>query len=237
MRAILTDASTLQSTEQIFDQLALKSQILPVIGSGTEACDSPVGYRPGRNDMHRGSAKAMKRLSAIVLTSLCLACGAISHAEDVKSAEDLLHRWERTQNLVEPETQVRRTKSLKGVKVEVVVETESRENFDNIHFAFDSGRLEGETTFRQLDEIAKAMRDVGDSGFLIEGHTCDLGTESHNKGLSERRAYAVIKYLVAQGVRPSHLQGAGFGFERPAMPNTSEGNRAQNRRVQFFKKA
>ena len=69
----------------------------------------------------------------------------------------------------------------------------------------------------------------------IQGHTDNKGLAEYNKGLSERRAASVMKYLVTHGVSSSRLTSHGYGMERPVVPNDTDQNRALNRRVQFVR--
>jgi outer membrane protein OmpA-like peptidoglycan-associated protein len=69
----------------------------------------------------------------------------------------------------------------------------------------------------------------------VQGHTDNRGSANYNKGLSNRRAGSVMKYLVSHGVSPDRLTSQGYGFDRPLVPNTSDQNRALNRRVQFVR--
>lgn len=67
----------------------------------------------------------------------------------------------------------------------------------------------------------------------VAGHTCDLGPAAHNQRLSERRAQAVRDFLVNNGVSADRLVVRGYGEDRPKLPNTSDSNRQQNRRVEL----
>lgn len=158
------------------------------------------------------------------------------HAQDVVPAETLAKKWKRTKSLAEPKQETRRTKGVSLEIVEVKVDADTQERFPNLQFAKDSDKLEGEITFQQLAEIARAMKMAGSEKFLIEGHTCDLGTMEHNKDLSQRRAASVIAELVHLGVPPERLQPLGFGQEQPLMENSTEKIRIQNRRVQVYRK-
>ena len=89
---------------------------------------------------------------------------------------------------------------------------------------------------QQLAEIAKGMTAAGTEHFLIEGHTCDLGSDHHNLTLSQQRALAVKAQLVSLGVPAQRLQVIGFGETEPVTANTDETARSQNRRVQIFRK-
>ena len=64
----------------------------------------------------------------------------------------------------------------------------------------------------------------------IDGYTDDLPVPGGNLSLSWRRARAVLRWLVAHGVRPSRLQAVGYGSADPSAPNTPRGQ-PLNRRV------
>lgn len=66
----------------------------------------------------------------------------------------------------------------------------------------------------------------------IHGHTDSIGTEAYNQKLSERRAQAVINYLLEKGVDSARLASKGFGESSPVAPNTTPAQRQKNRRVE-----
>lgn len=98
-------------------------------------------------------------------------------------------------------------------------------------FAFDSAVLTGAAK-AELAPLVERLREHSVREVEITGHTCDIGTEAYNQGLSERRAASVRDWLVAQGVDPSRLRVAGRGELEPRFPNDSRENRARNRRVE-----
>ena len=67
----------------------------------------------------------------------------------------------------------------------------------------------------------------------VQGHTDNLGDARYNRELSQRRAEAVMKWLVEHGVEPMRLTAKGFGPDQPAFDNRTEEGRRQNRRVEF----
>lgn len=84
----------------------------------------------------------------------------------------------------------------------------------------------------QLDDLLTALRsDTRVSRIRIVGHTCDLGSEAYNQGLSERRARAVADFFASHGVAPGEMDIIGEGESNPRFPNDGEANRAKNRRV------
>ncbi len=65
----------------------------------------------------------------------------------------------------------------------------------------------------------------------IGGHTDSTGTSKYNQQLSEKRAQAVINYLVKKGVAAKRLTARGVGESQPVASNSSEKGRHKNRRV------
>ena len=84
-----------------------------------------------------------------------------------------------------------------------------------------------------LDKLVKIFNDYPETNILIEGHTDDVGDAAYNESLSERRAEAVGNYLKAANVSPTRLTIKWYGETQPKVENTSDANRALNRRVEF----
>lgn len=105
---------------------------------------------------------------------------------------------------------------------------------ESILFGYGSARLM-ESSFLQLAEIAAALKDPRLAAipfFLVDGHTCDIGSESNNCRLSWERAKSVVYHLITVGrVPPDRLKARGFGEYAPMVDNISEANRRLNRRV------
>lgn len=66
----------------------------------------------------------------------------------------------------------------------------------------------------------------------IVGHTCSIGTETYNQGLSERRAQSVYDYFILKDLKAGRFGVKGHGETRPAADNASRAGRVQNRRVE-----
>ena len=78
------------------------------------------------------------------------------------------------------------------------------------------------------------MNAYPDYELLISGHTALAGKAETRQTLSEQRAAAVANYLIELGVREQHhIFTHGFGAEKPIAPNTTEANKARNRRVEI----
>ncbi len=67
----------------------------------------------------------------------------------------------------------------------------------------------------------------------LEGNTDERGTREYNIGLGERRAQAVRRALMLQGVSENQLTTVSFGAERPAVEGDDEAAWAKNRRVEL----
>lgn len=103
---------------------------------------------------------------------------------------------------------------------------------------FDSGSAAlNDTSISIFDEIIQILDDYPDYNINIKGHTDNIPISTalfpSNWELSAVRATTVLKYLVEKGISPKRLTATGYGDVLPLVPNTSEENRAQNRRVEF----
>jgi outer membrane protein OmpA-like peptidoglycan-associated protein len=67
----------------------------------------------------------------------------------------------------------------------------------------------------------------------VEGHTDSDGDAASNQVLSEKRAAAVVEWLVNHGVEPQRLRAVGCGSRDPLFPNDSAEHKARNRRTEF----
>ena len=105
-----------------------------------------------------------------------------------------------------------------------------------IEFDYDKAILRPQY-FGQLDVIAKVLhRDPGATA-RVEGHADKRKTSVHeyNMKLSERRAKAVVDYLVDMGgIERTRLVYKGYGFTRPVAPNDTEENMQKNRRTEIY---
>jgi OOP family OmpA-OmpF porin len=82
-----------------------------------------------------------------------------------------------------------------------------------------------------LDRVAERLNELSYVTGVIEGHTDSSGSDAYNQDLSERRARAVLDYLISKGVAASRLTAEGLGESQPIADNATPEGRAQNRRV------
>lgn len=103
---------------------------------------------------------------------------------------------------------------------------------NNLFLGFDQSSLRPQS-FPELNRIVARLKEQPEIQVEISGHTCDIGAENYNLTLSERRAKAVQKYFVDQGIKSDRISVFYFGESKPTVPNTSEQNRSKNRRVEI----
>jgi len=67
----------------------------------------------------------------------------------------------------------------------------------------------------------------------ISGHTDNQGGDDYILVLSDKRAKAVMSYLINRGISADRLVAKGYGKTRPVASNNTAEGRAQNRRVEI----
>lgn len=101
-----------------------------------------------------------------------------------------------------------------------------------ILFETDSASIDPQSR-ALLDDLAKIARHCQRFSIAIAGYTDATGDAVSNVALSQDRADAVRDYLIQAGVPSERLSSQGFGAANPVAANTTEKNRALNRRIEF----
>ncbi len=103
----------------------------------------------------------------------------------------------------------------------------------NIYFDFDKIRF-GDASYTELNKLENMMAQNSSINLEISGHTDNVGTEEYNMQLSQRRAGAVVDYLVGKGIDSRRVRAVGYGRGKPLASNDDEQEgREINRRVEF----
>src|SRR4051794_2565581 len=92
-----------------------------------------------------------------------------------------------------------------------------------------------------IADFAKKLAPTQQNHLMVSGYTdnAPIGPALRQQGvtsnleLSQKRAEAVMQYLISQGVRPDLVSAQGFGDASPVAPNDTAQGRAQNRRVEL----
>ncbi|HXG82828.1 MAG TPA: OmpA family protein [Pyrinomonadaceae bacterium] len=103
-----------------------------------------------------------------------------------------------------------------------------------INFDFNSDVIRPESK-NVLEQITALLKENADWKMTVEGHTDNVGGETFNQTLSDKRAKAVKEYLTKAGIAAERLQAVGKGLTTPVASNENEIGRAQNRRVELVK--
>ena len=104
----------------------------------------------------------------------------------------------------------------------------------NVYFEFDKAELRPES-YEELNNLTCLLTEYPDARLEISGHTDNVGTHKYNMTLSQKRAEAIVSYLIQQGVEESRLEAKGYGETRPLASNDDEKEgRMLNRRTEFL---
>lgn len=107
----------------------------------------------------------------------------------------------------------------------------------NSEVSFDFNSATVKPAFRDtLDKLADLLRKYDRTVVHVVGHTDSVGSDAYNQSLSERRARAVMDYLVSRGVPTERLRSEGRGEREPRDSNATEAGRQLNRRVEVYMK-
>jgi peptidoglycan-associated lipoprotein len=102
-----------------------------------------------------------------------------------------------------------------------------------VHFAYDSAAVR-KSERANVQAAADALSRDSSAKLMIEGNCDERGTEEYNRSLGERRALAVRKELVKQGIDPMRVFTKSYGKDKPEDPGHDESAWAKNRRGEFI---
>ena len=103
---------------------------------------------------------------------------------------------------------------------------------NSINFSYNKTTFK-ESSYERLNRVVEIIKRCPQSHIIIEGHTDTDGMQIYNQQLSEKRALAVKRYLVAQGINEDRLEAIGYGELKPLVENSTRALKKQNRRIEF----
>lgn len=121
-----------------------------------------------------------------------------------------------------------------GSELKATLATKCKAAVYGINFDFDKATLRPDSE-PTLTQVLRLLKDDPKLAIEIGGHTDNVGKPDYNMKLSDRRAASVREWLVAHGIAASRLTSRGYGDTQPLVPNSSDENRAKNRRVELKK--
>ncbi len=113
------------------------------------------------------------------------------------------------------------------------VEIGSAIELKNVFFSYKKSNVNKESKV-ELDRIVALMNKYSKLKLEVNGHTDNIGDNEYNLKLSQKRAEAVVNYLVSKGVPRERLTAKGYGFTKPISDNSTEEARSMNRRSEII---
>ena len=103
---------------------------------------------------------------------------------------------------------------------------------DKVQFEFNQFDIL-ESAIEELNKLKNLLRTNIRISIMISGHTDNTGSDEFNLNLSEKRARSVSEWLIINEISSDRIKYRGLGSSKPLVQNTSNKNRAINRRVEF----
>lgn len=123
-------------------------------------------------------------------------------------------------------------RSLPVIKANVMISEPQETNRFTLYFSFGAADIDAASK-TALKQVVKAYRSGAPVTISLAGHTDRAGPQPYNFKLSRRRAEAVRRALIENGVPVQMIAAQAFGESRPRR-STPDGVRApQNRRVEI----
>lgn len=101
-----------------------------------------------------------------------------------------------------------------------------------VYFDYDTAEIQPQY-LDLLRAHANYLYRTPGAAVTLEGNTDERGTRDYNLALSDSRADAVKRFMIAEGVPADKLTTLGYGEERPADPGHNQQSWALNRRVEL----
>jgi peptidoglycan-associated lipoprotein len=101
-----------------------------------------------------------------------------------------------------------------------------------VYFDYDRAEIKPEYV-PIIAAHAKYLNGNANRRVRLEGHSDERGSREYNIGLGERRAQAVRRALMLQGVNDTQITTVSYGEERPAVAGSDESAYSRNRRVEL----
>lgn len=155
-------------------------------------------------------------------------------------AENKFNQWPETfdkvmvlMDVVEVGRMERRMVDPKADEMQKGLDQHGKVALYGIQFDFNKAEIKPESA-STLGEIAKLLQANPALKLYVVGHTDAVGSVAYNKDLSEKRATAVVQWLVSKhSIAADRLTPAGVGPLAPVATNATEEGRAKNRRVEL----
>jgi len=89
------------------------------------------------------------------------------------------------------------------------------------------------TAETKLTSLGEVLANSTDYKILVESHTDNKGTPEELQALTQERAKILVDKLMSFGITQERVEAKGYGAALPVATNSTNANRAKNRRVQI----
>jgi outer membrane protein OmpA-like peptidoglycan-associated protein/ABC-type nitrate/sulfonate/bicarbonate transport system substrate-binding protein len=103
-----------------------------------------------------------------------------------------------------------------------------------INFHSGASDLDAESMAILNEQLLPQLEMARGMYVRVEGNTDNLGAKPLNQQLSEKRAEAIVDYLVGRGVDRARIMARGNGDNKPLASNKTADGRASNRRTDIL---
>ncbi len=112
------------------------------------------------------------------------------------------------------------------------LERDAKLTLRDINFESNSVQL-SDISFTELRRVIQLMKENPTLRVEVAAHTDNVGSETYNQTLSQKRAKSVADFLTENKIDPSRYEARGYGESQAKVANDNEANRAVNRRVEL----
>lgn len=112
------------------------------------------------------------------------------------------------------------------------LERDAKLTLRDITFESNNDKL-SDISFKELERVVKLMNENPTLKVEVAAHTDNVGSETYNELLSQKRAKSVVDFFLQSKVSPDRFIAKGYGESQVKVPNDSDANRATNRRVEL----
>ncbi len=128
------------------------------------------------------------------------------------------------------------TSTLAAAKPVEPVKVLANKVIPDVQFETNSAKIK-EVSYPVLDNAISTLKEWGDSNVEIAGHTDqrDTSKADYNQRLSEKRAKAVMDYIIKKGIDAKRLSAKGYGYSQPIAENDPKEGNLVNRRVELVR--
>ncbi len=84
----------------------------------------------------------------------------------------------------------------------------------------------------KMNSLGEILSNYRDYRISVEAHTDNTGAPAQIQAVTDKRSYSLAEKLATMGVEEGRIVAKGYGASVPVAPNTTNANKAKNRRVQ-----